>query len=249
MLVLSHAFTDMLLHSVVLRPATESTPLLTIDNTHVTELLSTLEAGKRFFDTLLSFPVSDYHLISFSEWMRLPSAMMTVAKVCIPSDAHAVVGWDAKAAQNLVRLEICLEALCYRFQNRTTYDKVVQPHFDFWWAMNLVTNLTLAWYVRKISPEGSTPSTRPTPRSSSATNTLCPRSEALPTPPQNMFTELANVDFSSLDANLGAGGDGSYDPFSFMKSVDFDLEQFFDIGIWDDAAYHSMGLGSGGMPF
>lgn len=180
--------------------------------------------------------------------------MMTVAKLCIPSDAHATVGWDVKAAQNLVRLEICLEALCYRFQNQTTYDKVTQPHHDFWWAMRLVTDLTRIWYLRKISPEPPTnASTRLTPSSSSAINALCLSSGALPTSPdgraQNIFADLANVDFSSLDTSLGAGEDGSYDPLAFMRSVDFDMEQFFDMGIWGDEAYHGMGFGGGGMSF
>lgn len=250
-LILSHAYTDMLLHSVALRPLSDSaTPPLT-DSTHVTELLSTLEAAKRFFDTLLSFPASDYHLISFSEWMRLPSAMMTVAKLCIPSVTHATVGWDVGAAQNLVRLEICLEALCYRFQHQTTYDKVTQPQHDFWWIMRLVTDLTRMWYIRKISPNET--SSRPTPCSNSVANYLCPNFGAVPTPPdgrwQNTFADLANVDFSSLDTGFGAGDDGSSDPLAFMKSVDFDMEQLFDAGIWGDEAYHWMGFGGSGMPF
>ncbi|KAJ4383398.1 hypothetical protein N0V86_001445 [Didymella sp. IMI 355093] len=214
------------------------------------KLLSTLEAAKRFFDTLLSFPASDYHLISFSEWMRLPSAMMTVAKLCIPSDAHATVGWDVKAAQNLVRLEICLEALCYRFKNQTTYDKVTQPHYDFWWAMELVTDMTRVWYLRKINPEPPTESsTQPTPSSSSIAGHIRRNPATLPTPSQGVFSDLPHVDYSSLDANFSAAEGGTYDPLSLMKIADFDMEQFFDVGIWDDTAYYGMGFGGGGTPF
>lgn len=250
MLTLSHAYTEMLLHSVALRPLPESAPPPPADSTCVTELLSTLEAAKQFFDTLLSFPASDYHLISFSEWMRLPSAMMTVAKLCIPSDAHTLVGWDIKAAQNLVRLEICLEALCYRFKNRSTYDKVTQPHHDFWWAMELVTNMTRVWYLKKINPEPLTnASTGPTPSSSETANAMCPNSGAAPTPSgysHGHFADLSSMDFSTLDTNFGAAENGDHDPFSFMKAADVDMEQFFDIGIWDDTIYHGMGFGGGG---
>jgi hypothetical protein len=240
----------MLLHSVALRPLPDSAPLPPTDNTHVTELLSTLEAAKRFFDTLLSFPASDYHLISFSEWMRLPSAMMTVAKLCIPSDAHATVGWDVKAAQNLVRLEICLEALCYRFKNQSTYDKVTQPHYDFWWAMELVSNMTRVWYLRKINPEPPTDSsTQPTPSSSSMASHIRLNPDTLPSPSHGLFADLPHVDYSSLDTSFSAAEDGSHDPFSLIKSGDFDMEQFFDVGIWDDTAYYGMGFGGGGTPF
>jgi hypothetical protein len=253
-LVLSHAYTDMMLHTVALRPLPESAQPPTTDGTHVKSLLATLEAAKRFFDTLLSFPASDYHLISFSEWMRLPAVMMTVAKLCIPSNAHTTVGWDIKAAQALVRLEICLEALCYRFQNQTTYDKVKQPHPDFWWAMRFVTDLTRTWYVRKINPEKEANiSHQPTSCDKSMHNVLCPNSEALPTPPDgrasDQFADLATMDFSNMDMSFGADADGANDPFAFMRSADFDMEQFFDMGIWGDDAYNGMGFGGGGMHF
>lgn len=253
MLTLSHTYTEMLLHSVALRPVLQTAPPPPGDSTYVTELLSTLEAAKQFFDTLLSFSATEYHLISFSEWMRLPSAMMTVAKLCIPSDAHTLVGWDVKAAQNLVRLEICLEALCYRFKNQSTYDKVTQPHHDFWWAMELVTNMTRVWYLRKINPEPLTnASTRPTPSSSSTANLMCPNSGAVPTPSgpsHGHFADLSSMDFSTLDTSFGATESGDYDPLSFMKTGDFDLEHFFDIGIWDDSVYHGLGFGDGSMSF
>lgn len=253
-LLLSHSYTDMMLHTVALRPFPVTSQPPASDGLHVKALLATLEAAKRFFDTMLSFPASDYHLISFAEWMRLPAAMMHVAKLCIPSDAHTRVGWDVKAAQDLVRLDICLEALCYRFQNHTTYDKVTQPHPDFWWAMQFVTDLTRIWYVRKTSTEvQENGSTRPTPYSSSSSNTICPNSHALSTPsndgPQDHSTNMAHMDFDSTGMGIDAGLDGGYGAFAFMKSADFDVEQFFDMGIWGDEAYHSMGFGGGGMPF
>ncbi|KAJ4992174.1 hypothetical protein SVAN01_02193 [Stagonosporopsis vannaccii] len=254
MLSLSHSYTDMMLHTVALRPLPETVQPLASDGSHVKALLATLEAAKRFFDTMLSFPASDYHLISFSEWMRLPAVMMTAAKLCIASDAHSRVGWDITAAQDLLRLDLCLEALCYRFQNHTTYDNVTQPHPDFWWAMRFVTDLTRTWYVRKTSPEvQDNGSTRPTPSSGTASNNMCPNSGALSTAStggaQNQCTDLTNMNFGNMSMGIGAGVDGGRDPFALMKSADFDMEQFFDLGIWGDDAYHSMGFGDGGMPF
>lgn len=254
MLVLSHAYTDIVLHTVALRPRPESTQPTINDVTYVNTLHSALEAAKRFFDTLLALPVSEYHLISFSEWMRLPAVMMSVAKICIPTNAHAVAGWDVKAAQDLVRLETCLEALCYRFQNQTTYDKVKQPHPDFWWAMRFVTDLTRGWYVRKINPQTQTEGpSRPTPRDNAANILLGLGQGTLPTPPdvrmQDQFADLGNTDLSEMDMGLGANDEGGNDPFAFLKSPDFDMEQFFDMGIWGDEAYSGMGFGGGGMPF
>jgi hypothetical protein len=217
----------------------------------VNSLLLALEAAKRFFDALLLCPASDYHLISFSEWMRLPAVMMTVAKLCIPTDAHAAAGWDVKTAQDLVRLEMCLEALCYRFQNQTTYDKVEQPHPDFWWAMRFITDLTRGWYVRKINSQRQDDiSSRPTPSDSAANASTCSGSGAVPPVPiQDRFADFASTDFSNMDTEFIAGGDGEHDPFAFMKSADFDMEQFFDMGIWGDEAYNGMGFGGGGMSF
>jgi hypothetical protein len=254
-LLLSHAYTDMILHTIALRahPSPAQPPLN--DSSLIKPLLATLEAAKRFFDAFLSFPASDYHLISFPEWMRLPSVMMTVAKLCIPSAAHAAVGWDTKAAQDLVRLDICLEALCYRFQNQTTYDKATQPHPDFWWAMRFVTDLTRTWYVRKIGGEHSGGARRPVSNQGSARGLRgVEATGALPTPPdgraQGPFADFGSLDFSTMEMGTdGVTGEGEHDPFAFMKSTDFDMEQFFDMGIWGDEAYQGMGFGGGGLPF
>ena len=180
--------------------------------------------------------------------------MMTVAKLCIPSAAHAAVGWDTKAAQDLVRLDICLEALCYRFQNQTTYDKVTQPNPDFWWAMRFVTDLTRSWYVRKIGgeegmergPPANQGAARNLRRSVEATRALGGPAQGGP------FTDFGSLDFSTMEmgANDGAAGEGEEtendDPFAFMKAADFDMEQFFDLGIWGEEASRGMGFGGGG---
>ncbi|KAF1361651.1 hypothetical protein EJ07DRAFT_153879 [Lizonia empirigonia] len=142
--------------------------------------------------------------------------------VCIPSNAHAAAGWDVKAAQDM-------------------------------WAMRFVTDLTRGWYVRKINPRMQMNfSPRPAPYNN-ANDSPCPGHGALPTPPdgrtQNHPTELGHMDFSNTDTNLEASADEESDPFALMKSAEFDMEQLFDMGIWGDEAYSSMGFGGGGLPF
>jgi hypothetical protein len=44
------------------------------------------------------------------------------------------------------------------------------------------------------------------------------------------------------------GGTNEFGSFSFLNDPDFDMEQLFDMGIWDDASYNSMGFGAG-TPF
>lgn len=232
---LSSSFTEMLLHSVALRPQPASERPTVNDSTRLNALLSALEAGKRFLDALLSFPIHEYHLVSFSEWMRLPTVLMTVARLCIPANAHDTAGWDVKAAQERVRLDLCLESLCYRMQQLSTYDKTKQPHPDFWYAMRFINDLTKAWYLRRIKPDISY---QPTPRTN-----FDQAADNFPTPSSdNIHQNFASVGIHSGEAGMGLAGDNG-DPFAFMKDLDFDMEQFFDMGIWDDASYNSLGLG------
>jgi hypothetical protein len=258
-LELSFSFTKLLLHSVALRPQLSDQPR-SVDSTHINALLSTLEAGKCFLDTLLSFPAHEYHLISFSEWMRLPTVIMTVAKLCMPNDAHATAGWDVKAAQDRVRLDLCLESLCYRMQTLSTYHKRKQPHPDFWYAMRFINDLTKTWYIRKIRPEQPTQTpSEPTPSDSvgqSASDLSGPssgipamRSVVAAGQPHNT---IAGINYmGEINMEMGAEESGDYDPFVFMKdhAADFDMEQFFDMGIWGDESYNSFsGMGYGGPP-
>ena len=235
---------------------------MSASSTHINALLSTLEAGKCFLDALLSFPAHEYHLISFSEWMRLPTVIMTIAKLCMPSDAHAAAGWDIKAAQDTVRLDLCLESLCYRMQTLTTYDKRKQPHPDFWYAMRFINDLTKTWYMRKIRPNLpiQTPS-EPTPSGSlgQSTSELSGPSSEIPAmrsviaagQPHNTIAAINYM--GDVNMEMGVEEDDEYQPFVFMKDqlADIDMEQFFDLGIWGAESYNSysgMGFGSG-APF
>jgi hypothetical protein len=233
----------MLLHSVAMRPSLTEQSSSSADSTQLNALLSALEAGKRFLDALLAFPMEEYYLISFSEWMRLPTVIMTVARLCMPTNANITSGWDFKTAQERVRLDLCLESLCYRMQQLSTYDKAKQLHPDFWFAMRFINDLTKTWYMRKIKLPTSA---QPTP--SGVTTRGCsersgPSAGALPTPASDQ-----NLPSFGMGTGLHMGADGDGDPFAFMKDLDFDMEQFFDVGIWGDESYTGMGFG-GGMPF
>ncbi|KAJ4374900.1 hypothetical protein N0V83_001978 [Neocucurbitaria cava] len=228
----------------------------TADSTHLKALLTALEAGKRFLDALLSFPAYDYHIISFSEWMRLPTVIMTVAKLCMPTDAHIAIGWDFKAAQERVRLDLCLESLCYRMQSLSTYDKRKQPHPDFWYAMRFINDLTRTWYIRKIRPQmQSVASSQPTPNdtmgqaiSDKSGPSSDPRSTHSFPLTGDRYSALAGIShMGDINLDIDGAAEDDYGPFSHMKSADFDMEQFFDMGIWSDESY--VGFAGGSLPF
>lgn len=249
----------MLLHSIALRPQPVSDLPVTASSTQLEALLSALEAGKRFLDGFLSFPAHEYNLFSFSEWMRLASVIMTVARLCMPTDAHIAASWDVTTAQERVRLELCLESLCYRMQSLSTYDKRSQPHVDFWHAMRFIIDLTRTWYIRKIRPKLPVDtSSQPTPSGTEgfpASEKSGPSSGTQSTPSTHQsgqpYTTLAGINHTadiSLDVGVNVE-EGNEDPFAFLKDVDLDMEQFFDIGLWGDESYVGMGFGGGSMPF
>ncbi|KAF1848711.1 MFS general substrate transporter [Cucurbitaria berberidis CBS 394.84] len=221
----------------------------TIDSTRLKGLLSALEAGKRFLDTLLSFPAYEYHIVSFSEWMRLPTVIMTVARLCMPTDIHVATGWDFKAAQDRVRLDLCLESLCYRMQGLSTYDKQKQSHPDFWIAMRFIMDLTRTWYIRKIKPNmQADTSSQPTPNETVGQTTSDisgPSSGAHSTPSIHRagerYNTLAGINhMGDINMDIDMGMEDDAGPFAFMKDSDFDMEQFFDMGIWSDESYIGM---------
>jgi hypothetical protein len=239
-----------MLHSIALRPQPNPETVKT-DSTQLRALVTALEAGKRFLDTLLSLSTDEYHLISFSEWMRVPCIIMLVAKICIPADSHTAAGWDVKAAQDLVRLELGLEVLVYRFKSLTTYDKVKNAHTDFWLAMHLIVDFTRTWYIRKTKPKSQNAFAQFTPSTGSGNTPStfsCPESGSMQTPPDSRSHEQAASfagmeDSTCIDFDMTPNTEN--DPFSFMKSMDFDMDQFLDMGIWGDEAYNSMGFGGG----
>ncbi|PSN59287.1 hypothetical protein BS50DRAFT_565856 [Corynespora cassiicola Philippines] len=251
---LSSSFTELQLHSVALRPATSSNGAGNASNTQLNSLLSTLEAAKSFLDSLLSFPVTQYHWISFSEWMRLPTVVMTTARLCIPSEAHSALQWDVKGAQDRVRLDLYLESLCYRMQELSTYDRKNQSHPDFWWAMRMIMDLTRKWYCRKINPKNAsqpTPTNIPTPDTTNGSSNNEAESSILflnhSFEVNDDFTQHGMGDMG-LDMDMGMGmlNSGSIrpsNPFAAMQSPDFDMDQILDLGIWGPESYEGMGFG------
>lgn len=251
----------MILNSVALRPHTPSVPQPP-HSVQLNCLFSALEAGKQFLDTLLSFPVNEYHLVSFVEWVRLPLAIMTIARLCMPTGDHLACGWDAQSAGERVRLELCLESLCFRMQTLSTYDAVKQPHLDFWRAMSFMMDLTKNWYLRKT--QGKAPSHKvmePSPGTSNGTGMTkasCPMS-AVTTAFSTQGSEEPCPAFPDVDLScevsqaIDSDVDPSSDPFALIKSADFDLEPFFDMagGIWGDQSYniYSDMIVGGSAPF
>jgi hypothetical protein len=243
----------MQLHSVGLRPLPPTSQPLVANPTQLNALLSSLEAGKRFLDLLMALPVSDYHLISFSEWMRLPCVVMTMARLSIPSEVHTAAQWDVKAAQDRVRLDLYLESLCYRMQSLSTFEKPKQPHPDFWWAMRMIMDLTRSWYCRKTQakPQASNQPTSYNPPTADTLHNFNHGNAEL-----HGIGQTAPMS-GSIDCPWPAMGGGSIgnhdethfttnpDAFAFMRSTEFDMDQFLDIGIWGSESYEGMGFGGG----
>ncbi|KAL5117032.1 hypothetical protein ACEQ8H_005119 [Pleosporales sp. CAS-2024a] len=241
-LTLSSSFTEMLLHNVALRPDANEKRPGGMDSTQMQSLVCAFEAGKRFLDALLAVPTDEYHLISFPEWMRLPTVIMTVAKMCMPSINNMTPGWDSKTAQDRVRLDVCLEALCYRMQSFSTFDKSKQTHPDFWHAMRFIHDLTRTWFLRKSKPFASA---QPAPSTATGDAVASEQSGlALATPGSGHALSNPGVDVASMFEHPGSAIDDA-DPFAFLKDMDIDMEQVFDMSIWGDDMYNGMGFGDG----
>ncbi|KAF2732603.1 hypothetical protein EJ04DRAFT_440740 [Polyplosphaeria fusca] len=252
----AYAYAEMQLHSIALRPPSSSGAQHDGSSAQLRSLWSALEAGKRFFDMLLAFPATEYHLLTFSDWMQLPYVVITVARLCMPNENHDAVNWDVKAAQERVRLDLYLESLCYRMQGLSTFDAVKQPHPDFWMVMKMIMELTRKWYCRKINGEKVPPppvqtnnsSTPETAQSANPGSASTPVSHSAPS--MDSATSFPDSSFSAMEIGMAGAGDSSVqDPFAFMRDVNFDMDQFLDMGIWGSGSYEAMGFGGGHMQF
>lgn len=220
---LSSAFTDMQLHSIALRPQKSSSQGFVAENTRLNALLATLEACKRYFDTFLACPASRYHILGFSEWFRIPNVVMTLAKLCIPSDAHRAAQWDVKAAHERGRLDLYLESLCYRMKSLSTYKKTQSFHSDFYFALEMIMDMTKTWFVKKIDDKATSYDTQtPETVQSLSHGLLTESSIASSTPSMYGETGCPHAPQGSgpmLDCNNGV------DPFAFMRDMDFDMDK------------------------
>lgn len=236
---LTSTFTSVQLHAISLRTPQESTKPDVHNSMQLNALLATLEACKRHLDLLLTVSASEYHLLSFSEWMRLPFVLITAARTCLPSDYLAAIQWDVKTAQERLGLDKYLESLC----SRTAAVSVSQ--FDFWNIMNMIMRELRIWYLKKIEP-GSSSATKstwngiPTPNathSSLSNGTSTPsHTEGSGCPVDHGGQLPADMDLDMLNGE---------DALAFMRSNDFDMDTFFDMGLWGDETYTDMGFGGG----
>ena len=143
------------LHSVGTRlsptsPGNASAPITSANNTYQFDLLlSCLEAGKAYLDTILAVPRAQYRLFSFIEWMRLPNVLLMISTLSFPSAIYSNTTWDVLIAQERVRLELYIESLCYRMQSLTTYNGTTQTQPDIFLSLKLILERTRAWYSRK----------------------------------------------------------------------------------------------------
>ncbi|KAL5376820.1 hypothetical protein DPSP01_010231 [Paraphaeosphaeria sporulosa] len=241
---LSSAFTDMQLHSIALRAPKSSNQDYIADATRLNALLATLEACKRYLDTLISCPMSNYHILAFAEWFRIPLVVITLARLCIPSDAHAAAQWDVKAAHERGRLDLYLESLCYRMKNLSTFKRTQSFHHDFYWSLEMIMDLTKSWFMKKISAKTTPSNGIPTP------DTFQGFPHGLMTdgtdgPSSSLGLDTTRCPHVSIDQGPNPNGMNENDPFAFMRDMDFEMDRFFDAGLWGDETYHSMGFGGG----
>ena len=247
---LSYYYADMELHSVGLRPGANTQGYSTASSTlsdqrHLCAPSSCLESARKFLDTLLACPLTEYGLISFVEWMRLPRVIMTICKLSLPSNAH-VSHWDVKAVQDRVRLDLYLESLCYRMQKLTTYRPPDQTIPDFWVAMEKIMESIRTWYVRKMQPSPLTPIdlSRSSQMPSFNSSNFQPRHYATPASffdpdtADNASTGNVNgagqVPTSQATMDASASGMSTPAPDDFF-GMSFDLDQFMDMEFWGGA--------------
>ncbi|KAF2019808.1 hypothetical protein BU24DRAFT_342753 [Aaosphaeria arxii CBS 175.79] len=247
---MSYDFSELQLYAVCLRSGKQVSQAASFDPQQMNAFFKCLEAAKRFLDTLLDVPVSDYYRFTMPLWMRLPYVIITASRLCIPNDANRAAQWDVKAAQDRLRLDLYLESLSHRMQLLTTYDGIIQKHHDFWCAMRMIMDLTRSWYCNKtrgsrdnasLSSSSNNLSTPETMTSSNHEHTA--PASGTPSSFGTMGVSMPPMTSMGMDA---AGEDtfsGSSDPFAFMHEMDFDMDQFFDIGIWGHEAYEGMGFG------
>ncbi|KAF2646519.1 hypothetical protein P280DRAFT_464726 [Massarina eburnea CBS 473.64] len=239
---LSSSFTSMQLHAIALRSPPTSAQQNPQDHIQINALLTALVACKRHLDLLLGVPASEYCLMSFSEWMRLPYVLITLARLCIPSDALVAAHWDVKTAHERARLDLYLDSLCYRMQEIST------SIFDFWSILKMILEQMKGWYTRKVNMQSTTTFTQANFGGIPTTNTLNSSTfdgaiSGSPMPlPSNGVAVNAQCPFGSNGAVMDEGNE-STDPFAFMNRPDFDMERFFDIGLWGDEAYVDLGFG------
>ncbi|KAF1964112.1 hypothetical protein BU23DRAFT_547965 [Bimuria novae-zelandiae CBS 107.79] len=245
LLDLSSAFTDIQLHSIALRPSASSyPPVYGADATRLNALLATFEACKRYFDIFLACPVNDYYILAFSEWFHIPNVVVTLARLCIPSDAHVAAQWDVDAAHERGRLDLYLESLCYRMKSLSTYKRTQNFHIDFYWALEMIIESTKTWFMKKINVNKAASNGIPTPDTMQGlTHGLTTNTSGASTAPA--MSEAMGCPHAQVDSDFGINCTNGEDPLAMMRDPNFDMDRFFDVGLWGDESYLGMGFGGG----
>lgn len=232
------------LHSFALRPETDADENMVSQSNlnghcNLDTLHECLESAKSFLDTLLDWPVTEYHLITFVDWMRLPRVIMTICKLSFLSKSH-FPQWDVKVVRDRVRLELYLESFCYRMQTLRTFKSPDQKIPDFWTTMQMIMELIRQWYTRKTHPSALTPSVL---SKSLGTTSLGSSSFGdLNQTTSESFTFPTSLDDAAVGNMHGARHEstdqtstGVYDfggstlgPDNFL-AMDFDIGQFIDM--------------------
>jgi hypothetical protein len=116
--------------------------------THFDLLTSCLEASKVYFDHLISLSPSQYRILSFVEWTRVPYAIVVLSKLAF--GIHKVPSWDLQAVRETVPLALYLELLCYRMQSMTSSTVGAQQQPDFFHSLRALFEQTRGWYEQKV---------------------------------------------------------------------------------------------------
>lgn len=227
------------LHSIALRSETHTHGNLpsqsNLNDRHRLEMLHVLlDSAKSFLDTLLEWPVAEYNLIPFVEWMRLPRVVINLCKLSFPGKTH-IPEWDVKVARDRVRLDLYLESLCFRMQTLTNFKPPHQKVMDFWFAMQKIMEHIRKWYMRETQSSALPPSKSSKPQDTSP----CGSGRfTFSTPAQVIPSSNIQVDDNRTPYHIDPGQNylrASPPSAGNFFSTHFDIDQFMDMEFWGGA--------------
>ena len=96
-------------------PNPQIVPLSSATSPRATILFTCLSATKSYYETVLSLPSPAYRHLSFSIWTHLIFVTFILYKLSL--GPINIPEWDTQASREVAKIEIYLEALCFRLQN------------------------------------------------------------------------------------------------------------------------------------
>ena len=148
---------------------------------------------------------------------------MTLARLCIPSDTHYAAQWDVGAAHERGRLDLYLESLCYRMKSLSTYKKTQNFHADFYWAMEMIMEMTKSWFMNKIKVKPASSDTCTPEMMQIITHGLLTDVSAASTTPS--MHEGPGCPLTSLDSDFNLDCSNRHDPLAIIRNIDFDMDK------------------------